>query len=182
MKKIWVLLVVATMMVVSVGCGSKTETPEQAVTNFMEALIKVDQETLAKYSDSTETLENDVTQTSEEAAQLLFGALSYKILSSKQEADNATVDIEITAIDMNVVVGEYMQKGLEKIFSGEEISDEQASVMLKEALENNKDTKVTNSCQLQLTKSEDSWKITVDDTFRNAIMPLDLGNMPVGAN
>ncbi len=185
MKKILVTLIVLTMglTVMLTGCGSKGETPDQAVTNALKAVKTLDKENIEKYlsydqlTNYTEDEENALE--SEELLKQFFAKLDYKIVSSNVEENIATVKTEITNIDLKNVIGEYVKRAMAIVFEnafkpeGEQLTEEaiqeQGIQILNDILKESQDKTVTNTVDIKLTKNEDGWKITMDETLQSAL-------------
>lgn len=182
-KKTSILIVcVLLLSLVFTGCGQKTETPEQAVTNALNAIKKLDIDTMRKYfnddglygSDSgTDELLED-----EEGINLLFGKMTFKIISSSTEGDNATVKTEITNIDMASVMVEYFDQAFSMVFSNALAGDGAKSDEEMEALTEQlfidlikrEDNQMkTTTVDIKLTKNKNSWKIESNDELQDAI-------------
>ncbi len=181
MKKAGIFLLVF-MLLLNVAC-SKGETAEQATINALNAVKTLDKDILNKYmnyNDLVETSEDSNDQESEEHVKKIFENLEYEIISSEEKENEAVVNVEITNIDMEKVMGETMKSALAEAFSqafssiGEQQSDEENEDMFNEyfnnAIENNKDFKAINTVDIKLTKVDGQWKINMDSDLQNALM------------
>lgn len=179
-KKIFVVFVLLLLSLALVGCGNRGETPEQAVTNALNAIKNLDRETAQKYFDyeglanSNEEAEELIED--EENAKLIVDKLSFKIISSSIEGDTATVKMEITNIDMARIFGEYVQQAIGlafgNIFAGK--SDEeikaQAEQLFVDLLKRKDNKMVTSTINVKLTRNESSWKINNGEEFLDAAL------------
>jgi len=177
----WILaLLTFTLAFAFTGCSG--ESPEQAVTNAIEAIKEMDQEELSKYIEYDELINTDdsteMTEQEEEQAKSIFKNLEYEIKSSTEDGNTAVVNAEITNIDMGIVFSEmFMEmfsRAFEDAFSSdpmtEEESDEMMQELMTELMEKHKDNTVTNTVAIKLNKVDNQWKIDLDDEFQNALM------------
>ncbi|WP_409228806.1 DUF5105 domain-containing protein [Gudongella sp. SC589] len=177
----WLSLVLVFVLVFTLtGCSG--ESPEQAVTNAIEAIKDMDQEELSKYIEYDELINTDdsteMTEQEEEQAKSIFKNLEYEIKSSTEDGNTAVVNAEITNIDMGIVFSEmFMEmfsRAFEDAFSSdpmtEEESDEMMQELMTELMEKHKDNTVTNTVAIKLNKVDNQWKIDLDDEFQNALM------------
>mgnify|MGYP001205354207 FL=1 len=152
------MVLVFLLNFVLTSCMLFNETPEQAVTNALNALKSSDWEIARKYVEDSELLdtssdsENDNLIQDEESINLILNKLSFKVISSAKKGNTATVKTEITNIDMSEIIGEYLLRGLaiafQNSFSGEnEKSEEEKNAETKQIfidLLNREDNKTTN--------------------------------------
>ncbi len=189
-NKIVALVTVLTLLITACSNNNKAttaktaETAEQVVTNVLNAVKKLDKETLNKYLDYDELINNEVEQSEQELAdeqikKMLIG-LEYKIISSEENGDTATVKAEITNINMEKVIkdmfGNIFTLAMEEAFKDEslQLTDEEMEQktyeLFDEAIEKYKDEKVTNATDIKLNKVDGEWKISIDESMQNAIM------------
>lgn len=173
-----IIAVMLLLAIVLTGCG-KGETPEQAVTSALNAIKNEDWETAEKYFTgefSEEDLENS--EDEGEILNLLFRNLSFNIVSSSEDGDTATVKTELTNIDMNVLMKEYIREAMaiamENALAGDDAkSDEEMEAeiqqLLTDLLEKEDNETVTTTIDINLTKQDNSWIIEADDEFLDAL-------------
>lgn len=173
-----IIAVMLLLAIVLTGCG-KGETPEQAVTSALNAIKNEDWETAEKYFTgefSEEDLENS--EDEGEILNLLFRNLSFNIVSSSEDGDTATVKTELTNIDMNVLMKEYIREAMaiamENALAGDNAkSDEEMEAeiqqLLTDLLEKEDNETVTTTIDINLTKQDNSWIIEADDEFLDAL-------------
>ena len=65
----------------------------------------------------------------------------------------------------------YFQTLIQKVFSNEDLSDEQIENSFVEELQKEDIEKVTTTQTLTLTKQDGKWRLVVDDSLKNAIYP-----------
>jgi len=180
-------LFIAFMVLLSfmlTACSASKETPEQAVTNALNAVKNFDKDTAQKYlaydklfTDSSDSEADDLIK-DEENLKLLVNKLSFKIISSIQEGDTATVKTEITNIDMAAIMGEYFQKAIalafENAFGGadaksEEEMEAQAEQIFVDLMKRENNKMRVSTIDIKLTRNENSWKIDTNEEFQDAI-------------
>lgn len=142
------------------GC-SFGESPKTSATNILEALKNYDTAAMSQYS------VNEVTAETENAEQLqaIFSRMSYVIGDVVKTGDTAAVSVQITTVDMNAVLTDYMSYVLENMLSD-----------LDEAALNDKFTELVSSSEatktfdttMNLTKGDGRWMYETDDADANA--------------
>ena len=109
---------------------------------------------------------------SQEAQQLIFEKLTWKIQSTKQEGDKATVEIEITNKDFKVIIGNYMQKVIQLAFSGQNVQEEEMTNYLMEELRNQEVQTITSNQSISLEKRDGQWQIVTEKSeLVNVLLP-----------
>lgn len=179
MKKALAVLLVLCLCLSLTACGA--EKPERAVENLLEAIKIYDQATIAKYLTAEELVggTDEVDMDDEEVFKRMFKKLSYEIKGSSTEGDTATVDVELTAIDMKEIFGTYVDLvfalTLENAFKpeGEALSEEELKAKSKQVLIDlvgADDAKmVTTTVEFQLEKNEKSWKVKNNEDVADAV-------------
>ncbi|HHW45606.1 MAG TPA: DUF4878 domain-containing protein [Clostridiales bacterium] len=179
MKKALAVLLVLCLCLSLTACGA--EKPERAVENLLEAIKIYDQATIAKYLTAEELVggTDEVDMDDEEVFKRMFKKLSYEIKGSSTEGDTATVDVELTAIDMKEIFGTYVDQvfalTLENAFKpeGEALSEEELKAKSKQVLIDlvgADDAKmVTTTVEFQLEKNEKSWKVKNNEDVADAV-------------
>lgn len=183
-----IVALVMVLMLLLTACTTSTssnaETAEQAVSNVLNAVKELDKETINKYLDYDKLINNDVDQSEQELAdeqiKKMLTRLEYKIISSEENGDIATVKAEITNINMEKVIkdmfGNMFTLAMAEAFKDEsmQLTDEEMEQktyeLFDEAIEKYKDEKVTNSADIKLNKIDGQWKIGIDENMQNAIM------------
>lgn len=188
MRKIEILLLVL-LISLNVACSSsKLETAEQATTNVLAAIKTLDQDTINKYMNYNDLVEQSEADNNGFQTKKIFENLEYKIVSSDEKENEAIIEVELTNIDMEKVMGDVMKNAIAEVFSqaftseskqlSEEENQQKMNRFLEEAIANNKDSKVTNTVDIKLNKVDGQWKINADELFLNAVT----GNMLSVAN
>lgn len=190
MKKLGIILLIALLsLTVLTSCSLGVEKPEKVVSNALEALKKQDQEKMKEYftyeelmnfsnEEKKEIEESDDSFDSEQIKKLIFAKLEYKILSSTEKGDKATVEIEITNIDMKVVMQQYLAEAFQiamsnafdedSAISDEEIDKKLEQIFIDKMSKNDQTTKTT-TVEIQLEKKDNKWQIQLDEKIQDAI-------------
>ena len=151
------------------------ETPEKTVDGMLNSLKNADFESVNKYINYDEVVnQSEMLKDSEmdqETQSLLFNKLSWKIMNITKEADKASVEVEITNKDFEQIISNYTQEALRIAFSGESFTQEQQNNQLKEQLRNEEIGTKTVTTTIQLTKQDGEWKVQADESLVNALLP-----------
>lgn len=189
-KKLAIILLVALLsLTVLTSCSLGVEKPEKVVSNALDALKKQDQEKMEEYftyeelmnfsdEEKKEIEESDDSFNSEQIKKLIFAKLEYKILSTTEKGDKATVEAEITNIDMKAVMQQYFSEVLDismsnalagdSAISDEEIDEKLEQIFIEKMTKNDQATKTT-TVEIQLVKKDNKWKIQLDEKIQDAI-------------
>ena len=119
MKKL-LAAVLTVIMAVSLGaCGAK-EGPDTAVSNYLNAIKAQDFKTASNYVDVEYDELSGENEDEQSSAMMnsLMESLSYTIVSTEESADTATVKVNIKAIDMSLVMSDYISQAFTLAFSG----------------------------------------------------------------
>ena len=165
------------------ACGNSNETPEQAVTNALNAVKNLDENTAQKYFAYDELFisgsSDDKLIDDDEDARLLLSKLNFKVISSSKDGDTATVKTEITNIDMATVLDEYLQQvvaiALSYAFSESDAKSEEemmaeAKQVFTDLLKRDDNEMKTSTIDIKLSRNENSWKIDANDEFKDAML------------
>jgi putative cell wall-binding protein len=174
--------------IVNVLSGIVEESPEEAVSNAFDALKALDEATVDRYFSYEEFMdyddENNTTpqqeELAQELAQLFLEKLHYKIVSSSINGDTATVKAEITNTDMGLIFEEYMDEVIQLAIENallpedQQLTDEeiemQVAQILLDLMEREDNQTVTTTVDINLTRNNASWKITMDEKLQDAIL------------
>jgi hypothetical protein len=189
------LLCMLLLVVSGIAC-SRTPSPEQVVTEFLEEVKRWDYEALPGYFAEEKTIKDlepsfsgalrqGEDGSAAEAFRKAFSEkLSVKVLSSKTEGDTAEVKVEITSIDMLRVMGDVMGKALSMAFVvafGDEKTQEDAEKMTEQMFVNAiTDPNVPvarTSVVFPLKKIDGRWKISGDEGFGKSLVNALTGNL-----
>ncbi len=158
------------------------EQPAEAFTNAMNAIKALDQDTVDRYFSYDELMNSDEstsTTITDENIASFFAKLDYNIVSSAINGDTATVTAEITNTDFAVVLDAYLNAVMKLAIEQsllpveEKLSDEEAELAIQQLLFDaiaNEDQTTTVTIEVNLVKNNNSWTITMDDEFADAIL------------
>ncbi len=178
MKKIFIICSVILMLF---GCSSSSK-PSATVENYLKAYKDMSTEQMNKYR--MKQVEDDISAVVDEENHLyellsdLLTNLDYKLSNEKIDGDNATVDIEVSTYDLQLlianVVNEYFTEAYSLVLAGatnEMLEAKMIDIFAKQTkeLERTKKYKAT----IKLTKIDSAWRINDEETdniaFLNAI-------------
>ena len=154
--------------------------PEKVVNNTFSNLKNGDFENIEQYINYDELVEDtgmntdskeQMSQEEIDRERLLYEDLEWRIKSVQSEGDTATVEVETTNKDYRTIFNNYFQTLIQKVFSNEDLSDEQIEEAFIQELQKDEVEKVTTTQTITLTKQDGKWRITVDDNLKNAIYP-----------
>ena len=181
-KRIATLLLAVLMLVSFCSCSSPTKEAEATVTGMFNAFQSLDFEKAQNYINIDDIklsqVEEDETTSYETFMKTLFDRLDYTIISS-EEVDSETVNVvvEITAVDMKVVLADYMVAALQYAFANafadpqptdEEVSKKMEELFVASATKEDLAT-VTKEVTVKVAKGEDGWKVVSEDSFADAL-------------
>lgn len=152
--------------------------PENSIQSFVEALKNGDFE-LAKTYTSDETM--DALEISEdddlEMMKLYFKCIDLKILEVTKAKDQAVVKVEITNKDLKTILQNYIQKALELAMSQINSNETQESMetelleYFKSQFDSDEIQNITTTVDVVLNKVDGEWKVVIDETLRDALLP-----------
>ena len=175
MRKTISYILVALVLIISVGCSGPD--PDAAVKSFMDAMIRADFNTAAKYVSGNveEMLNAPDAKEAEQLTNAIFVKVSYQLGEKKVTGNQATVDTKITSPDLAAitasVVIEVMPAIFNLAFTGG--TEEQIEALFMESFLkhiNDKDAPMlTSDVTVHLEKKDGRWIITADDALINAL-------------
>ena len=170
-----IILVILVIIAIIVAVSMLQKTPEKSINEMLTSLKAGDIETASKYFDY-ENLMNISGLTNKdnmdtEAQKLFFDRLEWNIKNVNIENDTANVEVEVTNKDFKTIIGNYMQKALKAVFSGNDLSNSQMESYLKEELQSETAPVTTVTKTIQLTKQDNEWKVNEKDDFTDLILP-----------
>lgn len=166
------------------ACGAKSETPETAVTNALNAVKALDTATMQKYFDPDDQvfdLSDDETMTESDQVimQGIVKNLSFEITGSNVENDKATVSVAITNTDMREIVAQFLQRSIQDAFQyaflpeDQHPSAEEMDAMymqhFQDLMDKEDNPTITTNIDIHLTKAGNSWVINGDTLLLDAI-------------
>ena len=178
MRKILLLLTSVMMALGMAACSGSggggeeeqnTNTPEAAVTGYLDAFKAVDQAKINEYVTEDDMMYSEDTEDVSEA-QIVFGNVSYEIKSVNTDTEGvAIVTTDITNIDMAAVMQSMMAAAMTESGDIETMDEEKSMEMLKTAIEDNKENTVTKTIDIEVTQVEDQWKVKSTDELITAL-------------
>lgn len=178
MRKILLLLTSVMMVLGMAACGGggggeeqSTNTPEAAVVGYLDAFKAVDQAKLNEYVTEDDVMYSEDTEGVNSEAQVVFGNISYEIKSVNAEegSTTATVTTDVTNVDMTAVMQSMMTAAMTESGDVEAMDEEKSMEMLKQAIEDNKENKITKTVDIEVTKVDDQWKVKSTDELLTAL-------------
>ncbi|MBM7836003.1 lipoprotein [Clostridium sardiniense] len=166
MKKIIALLLTSMLAFTLVACGG--EKPSAVVDKFYTALKECNKEELKTLTNKDlvkEVTKTEITKEQEDTIKMVLSSIDFKIMGTDEKDNEATVDVEVTAIDGNDIATKYIKSSLQtsleaslKGESEEEITKKCSDILIK--LLNEKDLKKsTQTIKVNLEKVDGEWKI-----------------------
>lgn len=181
MKKLASLFVASIMVLTFAACGNSGPKPEEAVTAGLDAFKNMDTAAMAVYFEDAEDLPtaDEISAEEKEQYDLLMKHLTYTIKESKVDKDTATVTVDITNLDMNEVMTQYMGKVMEMAIAEqakapeEQMNEDQITEAVTKLLYDvmgAADAPVkTRTVDITLHKVDKAWKMVADDELGNAL-------------
>lgn len=181
MKKILSLLMAVTLTLSLAACSS-APSPEDAVTNGLEALKALDGPNIEKYFKDTDIIGELDAMAGEdmETTKLFLSQLSYKVISSKVEKETATVSIEATNLDMSKIFAAYMEEAMGSMLQysltpeaerpSEEEMQKEFTAILTRLLADPASEKITTAVDVKLSLVDGQWKMEADPALGNAVL------------
>ena len=181
--KFWMAFIVLS---VAFSTSALANSPEDTVSTYLELIKRGDFDQAGQYSDFANDLGMWLWYSGSSKARSLNGAtealtllsskLSYAILDSKVKADEATVYLEVTAVNVPRVMGEVAEMTTARI-SRNPLNLFQASSIVLEGVKlyEKKQTlpMTTSDPFVKLLKRKNGWVIAKDNkVFREAIIGL----------
>ncbi|WMI81792.1 hypothetical protein [Anaerotignum sp. MB30-C6] len=173
LKKFLAICIILVMSLSCISCGKKIDSPEEVVTNYLNAIKSKDFETAKTYVME----ENDQVLSEMEEEELanemirIFETLSFQVVSTKVNDSTATVKTTIKNIDMKPVMGDVISELFSLAFSDldEATLEAKQSEAFVNALEANKDTTIETEVEIQLEKGETGWLIIPNEKLADGI-------------
>ena len=175
-----ILILVVVVVAIVFGVIKLTaKNPADSVTGLVECLKNGDFQGANTYvnGDNTEALGIDSDTEDLEMVKLFFSNLDLNIVEVTKDKDQAIVKAEITNKDLNTIMQNYMQKALELAMSSINTStdtdnmESQLQEYFKSQFESTEIENITTSVDIVLTKVDKEWKVVLDETLRDALLP-----------
>lgn len=175
MKRIGVILIIATLIVGLSGCKTQSNNPEKSVDKFFNGLRTGNKTQVEKVTSSSENLSQFLPEDdySAKMIKLILSKLSYDIHSSKITGDKATVTVSVTALDYKYLIEQMLADWQASDVSGMDEA-EQKSYSLEYLKEKLLDPKVklytTKNLKMELVKEGEVWMVQVTDDVITALL------------
>ncbi len=176
MRKILLLLTSIMMTLGIVACGGgngekNTNTPEAAVTGFLDAVKQYDQAKVNEYLEKDDTMYSENITEDNEQMKMMLENITYNVKSVNADTEGISiVTVEITNVDMSAVFQTYMQNALEAATNNPNMTEEEAVAILQQSITENKENTITKTVDLEATQSEEGkWKIKTTDELTSIL-------------
>lgn len=179
-RKLSILLLLIVSLALA-SCAPARIPASQAMSEAMDAIKVADYDKVKEYlgTDSPlgdeESPAEDYDGLTKDQLAAFFENLSYKILSSSEDKQTATVEIEITNKDMQAVFDNYLSAAVEMFLSedSEDLTEEEQAAKVADILitliEEQEDY-VTSTVTVDMSYTDGKWTIDSNPDFVNAIM------------
>lgn len=177
------ILLLLTSIVVALGmaaCGKSGQveseqnnsTPEATVAALLDAVKEGDQTKVNQYVAQNDSMYSEESETDITQSKIMFENITYDIQSVDviDTEGTAGVAVDITNIDMNIVMQEYMKKALEASENSTDMTEEEAMTLLKDSIAENKENTITKTVNLEVKKAEDGqWKVKTTEELNTIL-------------
>lgn len=151
--------------------------PSEVVNSYFSEIKNGENADLANYLlENVETQSEDTEKETkedpkmEEAMKIYLSKLNVEVLSESIDGDKATVEVDVSGLNLSNIILDILQESLSNAFSGTEITDEYMSNSILEKVNSGKEE--TRTGTISLSKVDKEWKINTDD---ESFMGLILG-------
>lgn len=181
MRKILLLLTSIMMALGIVACGGNNggsgeqekdgNTPEATVAALLDAIKEGDQSKVNEYVSKEDIMYSEDTETDITQAKVMFENMTYNIQSVNTDTEGVSVvTVEVTNVDMNVIMQAYMQKALEAAGENPDITEEEAIALLQDTITENKDKTITKTVDLEVIQGDNGeWKVKTTSELNTII-------------
>ena len=180
MRRILLLLTSIVVALGMAGCGKSGQveseqnnsTPEATVAALLDAVKEGDQTKVNQYVAQNDSMYSEESETDITQSKIMFENITYDIQSVDviDTEGTAGVAVDITNIDMNIVMQEYMKKALEASENSTDMTQEEAMTLLKDSIAENKENTITKTVNLEVKKAEDGqWKVKTTDELNSIL-------------
>lgn len=167
-----VLAVIALLTVMIVASSNPRKSVEGLLTNLKAGDFVKAKEFVSGGQDAF-----NATGLDEETQKLLFEKLNWKVTKVTEEADKATVEVEITNKDFQTVVNNYAKRALDtakEILGGNTSASITAQDFKNYFLEELKSESIqttTVTKTINVVKEDKKWKVVSDEALEDALLP-----------
>lgn len=175
MRRILLLLTSFVVALGIVACGKSEQnssTPEATVAALLDAVKEGDQTKVNQYVSQYDSMYSENSETDITQAKLMFENITYHIQSVDviDTEGTSVVTVDITNIDMNIVMQEYMKKVLEISANSTDMTEEEAMTLLKDSIEENKENTITKTINLEVKRAESGeWEVKTTDELNTIL-------------
>ena len=170
-----VIVIVAVIIAIVLIMSLFQDKPEKTLGDMFSALKAGDFLKVQEYVNYDEVMDSsdifDEENMNVEAQKLLFDRLEWNVKNVNIENDKAVIEVDVTNKDLKTVIGNYMQKALQDLFSGQNIEDTDIENYLMEELKSDSVQMTTSTRNIELTKQDEKWKVTANNELIDAILP-----------
>lgn len=174
-SKVITLLLVLILTAGLMACG-KSNTPEDAVNNYFDAIGKGDLKSASEYAELSVYNEEKSEKAQDDVfTKAYFKKISCKVKESKEDGDKATVKTEVSAPDIGTAYGaimeEYRPKLVAALLAGEDTTElgKEIGKSIEEMFSEESKVKIVKTeLDINLIKKDGSWIISEDN--------MELGN------
>ena len=170
-----VIVIVAVIIAIVLIMSLFQDKPEKTLGDMFSALKAGDFLKVQEYVNYDEVMDSsdifDEENMNVEAQKLLFDRLEWDVKNVNIENDKAVIEVDVTNKDLKTVIGNYMQKALQDLFSGQNIEDTDIENSLMEELKSDSVQMTTSTRNIELTKQDEKWKVTANNELIDAILP-----------
>ncbi len=151
--------------------------PEDILAEELELIKELDGEAIARYVTFEDLFdiddEEELSDDTKDVFDIILKEFDYEILATEKESREATITVEITTIDMEDVVKEYMGTMIQYVMlqsiNGEEETDINTLFsILKEVLDTDYDL-TTYEVDFEMVREDGEWLILANDDIANAL-------------
>lgn len=169
-KTLSILLAAVLSLGMLAGCSASKTGAEHTVETVLNGFKTLDTEVIRRYVGSDELAASALNLDENQAAllNLMFENLSYKIISSDENGQNAVVTAEITNTDMSDLMGELVSRMFALAMTGEEITEENTVKIFREIIQTS-NKKHTEKVEIELVMTNGEWEIVPNPELLNAL-------------
>ncbi|MBC2579677.1 DUF4352 domain-containing protein [Clostridium sp. DJ247] len=173
LRKVTLILMLVLLTLTLVACGPK---PDETVKNFFDAVKKADFNTMSTYvkKDANKDKFTFEDANQEKIIKSTFSKVSYEIVSSKIDGNNATVKAKVTSLDLPRIYGKVVSETLPTLMAAafaNKADDAKSQLMqsFMNALNDPNASKTTTDIDIKLVKGDKGWLIEPTDDLLGAL-------------
>ena len=161
-----IVAVLLTIMIIT------SSDPKKSVDSFLTYVKAGDFEKAKEFITENEIFKDQ--ELDEETQKLLFDKINWKVKKVTVENNNATVELEVTNKDFQIIISNCMKKALENLKTailGGSLEAQDMEKYFIEELKNEQVQTKTQTKNIKLIKDKDKWKIESNDELVEALLP-----------